>query len=174
MPNSGGSCEESKKVLVKAIIEEFIRKSMQSKVSKEDMKKGLAKIYGTELLLSKEVYEWALEEVTSIPEVNIIASPDSPEEDKEDEEPLFCESTVYHASLCCVAVSTRDASNFNNFFNRDYPNHEFEEASLSISRDRKDVDRYLIARKGKIYFVAFESEPSFSQWPELFESFEQG
>lgn len=169
LPNSGENCEESKKVVVKAFIEDFIKKS---KVDQEEMKRGLAEIYGSELVLSKELYEWALERIASTPKTSTRFSPDSPNEEKEIEEPLFCEDTVYHASLCCVAVNTRDSSSYKDFFKRDFPNHHFEEVSMSISRD--GVDRYLLARKGKTYFIAFQSEPSFSKWLQLFISFEQG
>ena len=66
------------------------------------------------------------------------------------------------------------ATNFKSFFDKEYTCHNFEEASLSISQDRKNVDRYLIAQKEKTIFVAFQSEASFSKWPQLFNSFEHG
>lgn len=174
VPSSGESRDESKKVLVKGVIEDFIKKCTHSTISKEEIEKGLTSVYGSELLLSKEVYEWALETIAALPEMTGKSSPGSPEEDIDVEKPLFCENTVYHASLCCVAVSTRDTSNYKEFFNRDFPNHQFEEASMSISRDKPNVDRYLIARMGRTYFIAFQSEPNFSQWPQLFVSIEHG
>ena len=87
---------------------------------------------------------------------------------------LFCEDTIYHASLCCFAASTEDSSSYKSFFETDFPNHGFEEVSFSISNEREIVDQYLIARKGKTYFIAFRSEQSFSKWPELYKSFEHG
>ena len=169
VPSRGENCDESKNILVKGIVEDFIEKCSQSKVSQDDIRKGLAKIYGNELLLSKEVYESALEKIAVVPQPSSNSSPDSSEEEQVAELPLFCEDTVYHASLCCLAVSTKDATNFKGFFDREYPNHHFEEASLSQSHDR-----YLIAKKGNTYFIAFRSEPSFSEWPKLFKSFEHG
>ena len=169
VPDKDEHCEESKKVMVKAVVEDFVEKS---KVDPEEIKRGLAEIYASELLLSKEIYEWALEKIAAIPPASMRSSPDSPEEVKAVELPLFCEDTVYHASLCCVAVSTRDSSNYKGFFTRDFPNHRFEEVSMSICRD--GVDRYLIARKGKTYFIAFKSESSFSKWQQHYRSFEQG
>ena len=174
VPSSGENREESKMVLVKGVIEDFIKKCTQSTITKEEIEKGLTSVYGSELLLSKDVYEWALETVAALPEIHVKSSPGSPEEDSEVEKPLFCEDTVYHASLCCVAVSTRDTTNYKEFFNRDFPNHQFEEASMSRSRDKPNVDRYLIARIGKTYFIAFQSEPSFSLWPQFFVSIEHG
>jgi hypothetical protein len=166
------SSDETKMIMVKDLIQDFLRKSTQSNASKEEMKERLASVYGSELLFSKEVYEWALEMIASIPDVSTTkSSPDSSEEESEVEKPLFCEDTVYHASLCCVAVNSRDSANYKSFFERDYP-HCFEEVSMSSCQD--GVDRYLIARKEKTYFIAFQSEPSFSKWLELFSSFEQG
>ena len=165
--------EEYKGHIVKGAIQDFLEKGDQSGVDHEEIRKALAKVYGTELLLSKEVYEWGLEKLAAIPQVSSSASPASSEDEQKTEQPLFCDDTVYHASLCCYAVNTRDSRNFKDFF-KDFPSHCFDEASISVSRDRKDVDRYAIARKGKTYFISFLSEPKFSQWPELFESFEDG
>ena len=164
IPIRGGNRDE----LVKGIVEDFIEKCCQSKVSQDDIRKGLAKIYGNELLLSKEAYEFALEEIAAIPQPSLNSSPDSSEEEQVIELPLFCEKTVYHASLCCLAVSSKDTTSFKGVFDRDFPNHHFEEASLS------KFDRYLIARKGNTYFIAFRSEPSFSEWPKQFKSIEHG
>ena len=174
VPSRGESRDESKNVLVKGIVEDFIEKCSQSRVSPDDTRKGLVKIYCNELLLSKEVYEWALEKIALIPQPSLSSSPDSSEEEQvtQLQLPLFCEDTVYHASLCCLAVSTKDVINFKGFFDREYPNHHFEEASLSKLSD--SIDQYLIARKGNTYFIAFRSEPSFSEWPKLFKSIEDG
>ena len=174
LPNNREKSEQSKMNLLKNAIEDFIEKSIQSSIEHGEVRCALDKVYNSELLFSNKVYEWALEKLISIPEMSSRATPDSPEEQPKSEMPLFCEDTVYHASLCCYAVSTRDSSNFKDFFNRDFPLHCFEEASITVSRDREDVDRYVIARKGKTYFIAFLSEPKFSQWPKLFESFEHG
>ena len=163
--------EESKSIMVKGKLNDFIKKSTQSNIDREEIQKSLAEIYGTELLLSKELYEWAQEKIAAIPQASKPRG-NSPKEQRKVEEPLFCEDTVYHASLCCVAVSTKDVNNYDKFFDRDFPNHQFQEASISCTKE--NVDRYLIARKSKTYFIAFRSEPNFSRWPQLFESFEHG
>ena len=173
VPSSREKLEEYKVHLVKGAIQDFVEKGDQSGVDHEEIRKALAKVYGTELLLSKEVYECGLEKLAALPQLSSSALPALPEQDRKTKQPLFCDDTVYHASLCCYAVNTRDSRNFKDFF-KDFPSHCFDEASISVSRDKKDVDRYVIARKGKTYFVAFLSEPQFSQWPELFESFEDG
>ena len=84
---------------------------------------------------------------------------------------VFCDDAVYHATLCSYAVSTCDTKNFKDFF-KDY-HHSFDEASLSIPRDQ-EVDRYLIARKAKTYFIAFKGELLLSDWQKQFTSFAEG
>ena len=79
VPSRGENCDESKNILVKGIVEDFIEKCSQSKVSQDDIRKGLAKIYGNELLLSKEVYESALEKIAVAPQPSLNSSPDSSE-----------------------------------------------------------------------------------------------
>ncbi len=170
-PGREENSDESKSVMIKDMIQQFIMKSIQSKANRDEIKSSLTKIYDTDLLLGKEIYEWALERTASLlPEVSSNESPDSPEEEKESAKPLFCEDIVYHASLCCYAISTKDTLSYKKFF--DDSKHHFDE--LSLSRDPEDVDRYIIARKGTTFFFVFLSEPSFSKWPKCYNSFEQG
>lgn len=165
--------ESSKLALMKSRINKFIKRSMQSNVDRNEVRKGLTKVY-TELLFSKELYEWALDQISLMPEVSSthLKCTTANEENSNTNLPLFCEDTVYHASVCCNAIATQNASNYKNFFQE--CNHNFEEVSMSRSKDREDVDHYLIAKKGKIYFIAFLSEPLYSKWPKNFESFEHG
>ena len=174
LPGNREKLEDSKLNLLRGAIEDFIEKSIHSSVERDEIRVALDKVYNSELLFSNDIYKWAVEKLASVPQVCDEASRDSPEEEQKSELPLFCEDTVYHASLCCYAVNTRDSKSFKDFFNKDFPSHFFTEASISVSRDREDVDRYVIARKGNTYFIAFLSEPEFSQWPQMFQSFEQG
>lgn len=114
------------------------------------------------------MYEWALKKVKFLnPEVKPKSSDDL-EDGKGSEKSLFCEDTVYHASLCCNALETK---NVTTFFGE--CKHQFEELSISRS-DRENVDRYLISRKGKTYFIAFLGESVYSEWPKKYTSFEHG
>ena len=164
---------ESKITLIKATLQHYISISLQGGASADDVKKVLSTMYVTDVLVSGEVYEWALDEV-SVTAQAICLQPLSGSSDKEGKlPPLFCKETLYHASLCCYAVCTRDANTYKDFFKKDFPNHNLEEVSLSLSRDREEVDRYLIAKHGKTYYVAFQSEPLLAQWLN-FSSFEEG
>ena len=130
-------------------------------------------MYSNDLLIDNSVYDWAIAELVSLEK----ESSDQSSPDQEGEEklpPLFCEATVHHACLCSLAAATCTAGDHKDFFNNKFPEHSLEEASLSRSQDREDVDRYLIAKQGKVYYVAFQSEPLLSDWMKKFSSFEEG
>ena len=165
--------EEAKATLTKGKVRQFIETSLRAGASKDDVKKVLSEIYSSDVLISGDIFEWALSEVNTTAQATCLQQTSSPSDEKEKLPPLFCKETLYHASLCCYAVSTCDANTYQKFFNKDFPNHSLEEASLSRSRDREQVDRYLIARHDKTYYVAFQSEPLIAQWPK-FTSFQEG
>ena len=155
-------------------MQQFIEKGMQSKADIDEIKNHLSNLY-EDLLLSKEIYEWSLEEISSmIPKVKSTSPPDLSEENRESTKPLFCEENVYYASLCCFALEHKDIIiNYQKVFGE--LQHQFEELSVSRYCDHEDVDRYIIARKEKTYFIAFLSEPNYLEWPKVrFISFEQG
>ena len=83
---------------------------------------------------------------------------------KEEDPPLFSKDTLYHASLCCHAVSACTAVNYEIFLNS--KSHRLEEASMSISqyKESENVDRYIIAKCGNTIYVAFQSESTLTDW----------
>ena len=161
---------ETKATLIKETVQEFIETSLRAGASENEVKKVLSELYSSDLLLSEDIYKWALSEVSTAAQAVCLKQTFSTSEKVP---PLFCKETLYHASLCCYAVSNCDANTYQKFFNKDFPNHSLEEASFSRSRDRERVDRYLIARHDKTYYVAFQSEPLLAQWPK-FTSFQEG
>ena len=165
--------KQSKEYNIKTALLDFIETSIQSKISSDSVRMVLAGMYSSDLLVNNEIYEWALKEVASTEESSKPTA-EVLEVSVDKLPPLFCEDTVYHACLCSYATSTRTAANYKDFFNKDYPQHSLEEASISRSQDKEDVDRYLIARQGKTYYVAFRSEPFLSEWMKKFSSFEEG
>ena len=165
--------EEAKATLIKGNIQQFIETGLRAGASKDDVKKVLSELYSSDVLISGDIFEWALSEVSTTAQAVCLQQTSNPSDEKEKLPPLFCKETLYHASLCCYAVSTCDANTYQTFFNKDFPNHSLEEVSLSRSRDREQVDRYLIARHDKTYYVAFQSEPLIAQWPK-FTSFQEG
>ncbi len=150
----------------------FVRDAMKSRIDPDSIRKVLAKLYSDDLLVDNSIYEWALEEIALMEEV--CSKPLEEVPTKEEIPSLFSKDTVYHACLCSLATSTCTVANYKDFFNKKFPEHSLEEASLSRSQDREDVDRYLIARQGKVFYVAFQSEPLLSDWRGKFTSFEQG
>ena len=168
--------EEDKQHLtrnIKKALSSFINTAVQSRVSADSIRKTLAGMYSNDLLVDNSVYDWAIAEVVSLERESSDQS--SPEQEAQEKlPPLFCEDTVHHACLCSLAASTCTAAEYRDFFNKKFPEHSLEEASLSRSQDREDVDRYLIAKQGKVYYVAFQSEPLLSDWMKKFSSFEEG
>ncbi len=153
-------------------LSDFVKNTMKSRIDPDSIRKVLAKVYSSDLLVDNSVYEWALGEIALMKDV--CGKPLEEVPTKEEIPSLFRKDTVYHACLCSLATSTCTVANYKDFFNKKFPEHSLEEASLSRSQDREDVDRYLIARQGKVFYVAFQSEPLLSDWRGKFTSFEQG
>ncbi len=159
---------------VKRALSGFVKDTMKSRIEPDCIRKVLAKLYSDDLLVDNSIYEWALEEIASMEKESTKALDEQEVPTKEDIPSLFSKDTVYHACLCSLATSTCTVANYKDFFNKKFPEHSLEEASLSRSQDREDVDRYLIARQEKVFYVAFQSEPLLSDWRGKFTSFEQG
>ncbi len=159
---------------IKKALSDFVKDTAISKISSESVRKVLAGMYSSDLLVDNSIYEWASEEIASMEEVSGNPLEEQELPTKEEIPSLFSKDTVYHACLCSLATSTCTVADYKDFFNKKFPEHSLEEASLSRSQDREDVDRYLIARQGKVFYVAFQSEPLLSDWREKFTSFEKG
>ena len=167
--------EDSKVTLVKSAVRDYLVKSQQSQSSLSHVVEQLRELHERECLITEPaIYKWALqlasEIVVQLPDPD--SSTDQGQESSEIRGPLFCKDTVYHASICSLAVNTHDAGNYLKFFkNKEMvPGYSFEEFSISRSKQ----DRYLIARQGEsTYYIAFQSE-ELSRWPKLFKSFKKG
>lgn len=137
----------------------------------------------THFKVPTDLCKWALEEVSSVqntllpPNVpsSIVNKPVASSPSKNQPPELFSKSTLYHAGVCCQAVSTCNAGNFMSFFDKQVTNHLLQEVSMSISSEKKNVDRYIIAKHGNVIYVAFESEPTLSRWMDSgYSTFEDG
>ena len=162
--------------LIQAELRNFIKTCVQSGIRSEQLKEELSGLYSSELLISEDMYKWALQLASDeYSTISIIASSSEQEsEPRSKVQPLFSKETLYHAGLCCCATSTCDAATYKDFFKRE--GHSLEEASISRMPeiDQKKIDRYLIARQGKTYYVAFQSKPHLSQWANEHLSFKEG
>ena len=145
----------------------------------ESIKGQLRKFYSEDLLISKDVCEKAQqlaadEYARSKPTASTKLS-DVPNSTAKGMvvEPLFCKDTVYHASVCCQAVSTCNAGDYQKFFkNRELvPGHAFKAVSFSRSKN----ESFLIALKGEsTYYFAFKGRLSLSDWAKDYKSFNEG
>ena len=122
------ACEEMHKVLVK----KFLNQSLQSGASLKDVESTLHELHRRKYLISKSILQWAILKASEFfTEENDLAhatmsdmpSPQSPAEVTEPA--LFCKDTVYHAGLCCQAVTTCTAGDYQKFF-KDVSGHSFQ------------------------------------------------
>lgn len=158
------NADEDNKSLVDEFIKDKIRKFIkkaESKASVEDIKECLRAIHD-ELTLDSELWKWSLNEVAVISKEALsvtdvcdvaaeVSEDDSIDNSDESDEPMFSNDTVYHATLCCYVIVTKKNKDYFGLFN-----HQFDELSFS-SEFKHDAatTQFLIARKGKTYFIAF-------------------
>ena len=127
-------------------------------------------------LLSERLYQPALQDAIDLhaklqPALTEAAVASKPTTSKL--QPLFNKDTVYHAGICSLAVCTRDAGNYQQFFEDKemVPGHTLTGVSLSRSKQ----DRYLFARQGdSTVYLGFQSEPLLLEWSKQFKSFGEG
>ena len=164
----------------------FVGKSItqlhQIAVSQEEIKLMLHNLWQVKYLISESVYHWALQQLLEVSQEEKDLASDSNTHDIlspiESCEPLFSKDTIYHASICCHALTRCNAGDYQKFFKdkETVPGHSFQ--AVSISRptpDSNQHERYLIARQGESkYYIAFESQPHLSQWREKYQSFVEG
>lgn len=108
------------------------------------------------------LHEWAKQKVDDINTSRKEKKSDVPKPTDKRSKPVLTKKSLYHASLCCCAISTCDASNYKEFF--DEHDHGLKHVSMSRSKDRDDVDRYIIAMQDDAVYMAFQSEPTLSWW----------
>lgn len=160
-------------------IKNFISRSVECDSSLDEIKEQLRKVHVEKLLISKEVFTKGLqfaddEYIKSKPSHVLHAQEEQLGSATKDNqvEPLFCKDSVYHASLCCCAVSTYDAGNYQKFFkNKELvPGHSFNAVSFSRSKE----ENFLIAQKGEsTFYFAFQGKLSLSDWAKEY-SFNEG
>lgn len=151
------------------IIQDIIKNSIGTALLKSEPIKSIRDqicyLCHTSFDIPPFLHSWAKQEVENANQKNVQNEDPAPccfptVEDK----PLFSKDTLYHASLCCQAVSTCTTLNFKKFLNE--KGHTLKEVSMSISKE--DVDRYIIAKQGNTVYIAFQSKPIISSWSEDF------
>ena len=167
---------------MKDSIHHAIENALKAGEKVECVKKQVRSLCYEHFKVPSHLYKWAQEEVNSVYEALLPSKDSKPDivdpvvpSPSKSQPLLFSKSTLHHAGLCCQAVSTCNAGTCLSFFCDQFTNHNLQEVSMSISSEKKNVDRYIIAKQGNIVYVAFESEPTLSRWLESsYSSFEDG
>ena len=164
------------------LVSRCLTESQQSGTPAEDVKEKLCELRQKKYLITESVYQWCLKKImkTFTPDegLSLNSAQLSPPADSQSTEPLFSKDTIYHASICCQALTCCTAGDYQKFFKdaQRVPGHSFQ--AVSISRptpDGKQHERYLIAKQGESkYYIAFEGQPVLSQWPKKYHSFIEG
>ena len=156
-------------------LKEFITTSRNSGHSLEQVKECLKELHTKEYLISEPIYVSAQQVADElyVETTSVVSEPSISQMPVNTKEPLFCKDTIYHSSICSLAVSAADAGTYQQFFKSDpmVPGHSFQE--ISISRGKEN--RCLVARQGEsTFYFAFKSEPNLQLWPKHFNSFSEG
>ena len=182
-PLQGDEVDDKKSVesLQRSYVKRYITNSQLSGASLAEVQENLQQLRQKKILITESVLRWATETAIAV----FSEAKESSQHNGADissplevSEPLFCKDTVYHASLCCQAVSSCTAGDYQKFFkNKELvPGHLFD--AISISRPRHDSslrEQYLIAKQGEsTYYIAFQSETDLREWPKKCTSFIQG
>ena len=153
----------------------YIEMSIEAGSTDETLNDQVQSLCDKELLISSEIYKWALQQIINISNqkssgarrmdlatlrIPVKATPIS-----------LCPETLYHASLCSYAVnSCSKTSEVHGFLRQN--GHKLQEASLSPQTEA--MDQYLIAKNGSTIYVAFQSKSTLTQWKKKHCSFEEG
>ena len=174
--------KQSVEGVLRELVSTCLTESQQSGIPAEDVKEKLCELRQKKYLITESVYQWSLKKVKEIftqeEDFSINSAELTSPVDFQHSEPLFSKDTIYHASICCQALTCCTAGDYQKFFKdtQKVPGHSFQ--AVSISRPTpggKQHERYLIAKQGESkYYIAFESQPVLSQWPQKCNSFIEG
>ena len=160
----------------KCAIQQTIECALKAEMEQESIRNQLWILCHKEFSVPSDLREWTMQEAEDIfkrMSITVDHPPIAPLTEEKCEPSFFSKDILYHASLCCHAVSTCTARNFKAFFNS--KSHLLQEASMSISQDKENVDRYIIARRDDTIYMAFQSEPTLSNWMDSpYSSFDEG
>lgn len=164
----GKSDEDSLYKMIEKDIQGAIEDALKTE-SVESVRAQMLFLCQTSFDVPIQLREWAVKEIdtvyTRVKKEEESQSQSVPSLPSQEEKPLLNKDTLYHASLCCQAVSTCTTLNYKNFFSRAGNGHSLKEISMSISQDRENVDRYIIAKQeNNVVYMAFQSEPTLMKW----------
>ena len=147
--------EKAIAIYVKSAIE-------QQQCNKTFVKKKLKELFEKDFLIQEDILQYGYAEVDKYSHITCVEKPTIPEQPIKTQS-IFCKENVYHACLCCEAVSQCSHENVKTFFEDKTKPHRIEEVSMSLS------NHYLIAKSQGTFIIAFTGEKSFTSWFETCE-----
>lgn len=148
--------EKAIAIYVKSAIEE-------QNCNKEFVRRKLKDLFEKDFLIHKEeILQHGYSEIEKFGHAKCVENSPLSEQPVKSQ-PIFCKENIYHACLCCEAVSKYNHENISEFFEDKLKPHRIEEVSMSLS------DHYLIAKSQNTYIIAFTGEKSFTSWFETCE-----
>lgn len=143
--------------------------------SLEELKVQLQKLCHEEFIIPTKLQDWSFQEAERI--MDIAATPDdpltsseSPPKSLDSPAPLFNKDNVYHCMLLCRMVLFCDGKKYESFLSNE--RHGFQNVSLSL--DGNHIERYAIARKDQVLYVAFLGEKNIYAWQDKYTTFNEG
>ena len=169
--------EDAVESFTKGSMRHYLEASFEDEVPLDTLKSELSSVYSKQMLITRSIYEWAVRELKQHPAKQISPSRQTQNtvaEVKTKQPPsLFGPGTLYHASLCCCAVTKyRDEAQAHLYFGD--VRHKLSQVSICKENPTENLNRYLIARNGDVIYVAFQSEMKLLEWPKKYSSFEEG
>ncbi len=163
--------------LIKSALKQYIESLVQSDMPNEKLKEHMQTLCQEEAgLIPADLHKWIFEQIDSLHLSSKLqrtlthkSSPSSPAQKRKPVK-LFSKDTVYHAGLCCHAVTTCTSTTIVKFLS--IHTHSFMESSLSL--EDTGMDQYLIAKQGDTLYVAFQSLISINLWIQKYKSFAAG
>ena len=161
---------------IQEVIRDYASTCLNLGASIDHVTDQLQRLCRDELHISKGLYQQALQDAIDLHAELHPALTEEAVASKlttSEPQPFFNKDTVYHAGICSLAVCTRDAGNYQQFFKDKelVPGHSLTGVSLSRSKQ----DRYLIARQDdSTVYLGFQSEPLLLEWNKQFKSFGKG
>ena len=168
--SSSSEAKESAITLIKDQMQMFIENSLSAGLDNAKVKSEIDALCYKEPVVPSILLEWVNEEFEeqSIKQAQMSARQVSQfvkVPANNDGLSLFNKDTLYHAGLCCEAVSTcMTEDEIGVFFNTKSPMHNFEEVSLSKN---VCVQPYLITKQGNKIYVAFKGSTFIAEYDRI-------
>ena len=160
---------------IKDVIQQYIERALRLGEETSKVKSDMEELRHSDLVIPTALWTWTMQEVEKTDEKLTSEQRKVAKPVVEEAEPapsLFSKDTLYHACLCCDALSDPNPANPLSYFQNKNPHHSLKEVSFSQNRD--SITPYLIARQGDMIYVAFQSTPLLSKWKEIAPSFNEG